>query len=191
MCGLAPFRGFLILYARDTLHIDFERFGKAMLVKDLVLLVVFLALGPIIDRFHPLRAGIVANVATCAAGLGAFLFIHDAASFMFWAIAVYTAVAIFQVSTMALGPRVLPQKQYGQFVSAVAVVWRLGLAITMPIAGWLFDTIGYRYVSAWFAAFTFLSSIMILLVYRDWQRLGGDEHYVAPIVEEEPVSLPD
>ena len=186
VCGLAPFRQFLILYAKNTLHIDVERFGHAMLVKDIVLLGVFLALGPIVDRFHPLRAGIVANVATCGAGIGAFAFIRDARSFMVWAIVVYAAVAIFQVSTMSLGPRILPQKQYGQFVSALAVVWRLGLAVTMPLAGWLFDTIGYRYVSAWFAIFTFLSSVMILLVYRDWKRLGGDEHYVAPVVEEQP-----
>ena len=185
VCGLAPFRQFLIVYAKETLHIDVDRFGNAMFWKDVVLLFVFLALGRIVDRVHPLRAGIVAGVAMCAAGLGAFWFIRDAHSFMVWAIVVYAAVAIFQVSTMALGPRVLPQKQYGQFVSAVAVVWRLGLAVTMPLAGWLFDTIGYHYVSAWFAGFTFLSTVLIVMVYVDWKRLGGDEHYVAPIVDEQ------
>jgi maltose/moltooligosaccharide transporter len=189
VCGLAPFRNFLILYARDTLHIDIDRFGRAMLVKDIVLLAVFLALGPIVDRFHPLRAGIVANVATCVAGACAFAFIRDPASFMVWAIVVYAAVAIFQVSTMSLGPRILPQKQYGQFVSAINVVFRLGIAVVMPFAGWFFDRVGYRYVSAWFAAFTFMSSVMIILLYRDWKRLGGDANYEPPVVEEQPSPL--
>ena len=87
---------------------------------------------------------------------------------------------------MALGPRILPAKQYGQFCSANAVVYRLGLALTMPLSGWFFDAVGYRYVYAWFAAFTLASSVMVILVYRDWKRLGGDDHYIAPVVEEEP-----
>ena len=57
----------------------------------------------------------------------------------------------------------------------------------MPLAGRVFDRIGYGYLFAWFAVFTFLSSVLIVMLYFDWKRLGGDEHYVAPVVEEEPV----
>jgi hypothetical protein len=30
---------------------------------------------------------------------------------------------------------------------------------------------------------------MIVSLYFDWKRLGGDEHYVAPVVEEEPAGF--
>jgi predicted MFS family arabinose efflux permease len=97
---------------------------------------------------------------------------------------VFVAIAVFQASTFALGPRILPQKQYGQFCSAIGIVYRLGVAVAMPLSGKLFDVIGYGYLFAWFSACTLLSSVMILMVYHDWKRLGGDEHYVAPVVEE-------
>jgi maltose/moltooligosaccharide transporter len=186
ICGLAPLGTFLILYGTGTLAIDPARYGNAMAVRDGARLLVFLAMGPLVDRFHPLRAGIAANVLACLTGAAAFVFTRGQTSFLVMSIAVYVAVAVFQASTLALGPRILPQKQYGQFCSAIAIVYRLGLAVAMPLAGWFFDRVGYGYLFAWFAAFSFLSSVLIVMLYVDWKRLGGDEHYAAPVVEEEP-----
>jgi len=185
ICGLAPLGTFLIVYATNTLEIDLERYGVAMNWRDGFRLAVFLAMGPLVDRFHPLRAGIVANVLAFVTGAAAFVFTRGQTSFLVMTVAVFVAIAIFQASTFALGPRILPQKQYGQFCSANAIVYRLGLALAMPVAGWVFDRVGYGYLFAWFAAFTLLSSVMIVMLYFDWKRLGGDEHYVAPGVEEE------
>lgn len=189
ICGLAPLGTFLILYGTGTLKIDLERYGSAMAIRDGARLAVFLAMGPLVDRFHPLRAGIVANILACLSGAAAFVFTRGQTSFLVMVVIVYVAIAVFQASTLALGPRILPQKQYGQFCSAIAIVYRLGLAIAMPLAGWFFDRVGYQYVYAWFAVFTFLSSVLIVMLYFDWQRLGGDENYVAPVVEEEPVGF--
>jgi predicted MFS family arabinose efflux permease len=189
ICGLAPLGTFLILYGTETLKIDLDRYGSALAIRDGARLVVFLAMGPLVDRFHPLRAGIVANVLACITGTAAFVVTRGQTSFIVMSVAGYIAIAIFQASTFALGPRILPQKQYGQFCSAIAIVYRLGLAIAMPLAGWFFDRVGYAYLFAWFAAFTFLSSILIVMLYRDWRRLGGDEHYEAPTIEDEPASV--
>jgi Na+/melibiose symporter-like transporter len=185
ICGLAPLGTFLILYGTDTLKIDLDRYGSAMAIRDGVRLLIFLAMGPLVDRFHPLRAGIAANVLACLTGVAAFVFTRGQTSFLIMMVIVYVAVAVFQASTFALGPRILPQKQYGQFCSAIAIVYRLGLAVAMPLAGWVFDRIGYGYLFAWFAFFTFLSSVLIVMLYFDWKRLGGDENYIAPVVEEQ------
>jgi Na+/melibiose symporter-like transporter len=186
ICGLAPLGTFLVLYATDTLKIGLDRYGTAMAIRDGARLLVFLAMGPLVDRFHPLRAGMVANVLACVTGVAAFVLGQGQTSFLVMTVIVFVAIAIFQASTFALGPRILPQKQYGQFCSANAVVYRLGLAAAMPFAGWFFDWAGYRYLYAWFAGFTLASSALIVSLYFDWKRLGGDEHYVAPVVEEEP-----
>ena len=186
ICGLAPLGTFLILYGTDTLKIDLDRYGSAMAIRDGARLVVFLAMGPLVDRFHPLRAGIAANVLACLTGAAAFVFTRGQTSFLVMVVVVYIAIAVFQASTLALGPRILPQKQYGQFCSAIAIVYRLGLAGAMPLAGFVFDRIGYQYLYAWFAFFTFLSSVLIVMLYFDWKRFGGDENYVAPVVEERP-----
>jgi Na+/melibiose symporter-like transporter len=189
ICGLAPLGTFLVLYGTDTLKIGLDRYGSAMAIRDGARLIVFLAMGPLVDRFHPLRAGIVANILACVTGAAAFAFTRGQTSFLVMTVLVFVAVAIFQASTFALGPRILPQKQYGQFCSANGVVYRLGLAAAMPFAGWFFDRVGYGYLFAWFAAFTLLSSVLIVSLYFDWKRLGGDENYVAPVVEEEPVGF--
>ena len=121
-------------------------------------------------------------------GLIAALFIGTGGetTFLILTVAVFASVAIFQASTSALGPRILPAKQYGQFCSANAMVFHLGLMVAMPAAGWVFDRIGYRYIYAWFAAFAVFSTAFVVMLYFDWKRLGGDENYVAPTVEEEP-----
>jgi Na+/melibiose symporter-like transporter len=185
IAGLSPLSYFLVIYGTKTLGIDEGRYGSAMAVRDGVRLVVFLAMGPLVDRFHPIRAGIVANILACLTAAAAFIFTRGQTSFMVMAVAVFIAIAIFQASTFALGPRILPQKQYGQFCSAIGIVYRLGVAVAMPLAGLFFDRFGYHYLFAWFAVFTLLSSVMIISLYFDWKRLGGDEHYVAPVVEEE------
>jgi Na+/melibiose symporter-like transporter len=188
ICGFVPFRMFLNIYATDTRHIDLGKLGHAYAIRDIIQMGVFLALGPIVDRIHPIRAGVAANVLTLATGLAAALFVGGGETgFLVWTVAVFASVAIFQASTSALGPRILPQKQYGQFCSANAMVFHVGLMAAMPAAGWVFDRIGYRYIYAWFAVFAVLSSASVILLYYDWKRLGGDENYVAPMVEEEPV----
>jgi predicted MFS family arabinose efflux permease len=185
ICGFVPFRTFLIFYARDTMHIGLEKFGRVMAVRDGVQIVVFLLLGPIVDRFHPIRAGVAANVLAFVACLLGMLFTRGEVSFVILAVGIYGAVAIFQASTAALGPRILPTRQYGQFCSANAVIFHLGLMVALPVSGWVFDRLGYRYVYAWFTGWTLISSVMIVLLYIDWKKLGGDEGYVAPEVEEE------
>jgi maltose/moltooligosaccharide transporter len=189
ICGLAPLGTFLVIYGTTTLNIDLGRYGSAMAIRDGARLAVFLAMGPLVDRFHPLRAGMVANVLACVTGAAAFVFTRGQTSFLVMTVIVFVAIAIFQASTFALGPRILPQKQYGQFCSANAVVYRLGLAAAMPFAGWFFDQVGYGYLYAWFAIFTFFSSVLIVMLYFDWKRLGGDENYVAPVVEEAPAHV--
>lgn len=218
ICGFNVYRTFLILYARK-LQIDLDTMGLIFSLRDFLQILVFLSLGPIVDRYHPIRAGVVANVVaflvTLAGALVTGLFtigsrpiirftyrLHlgdwtlntfsasltsGQAIFSLLAVLTFASVAIFQAATAALGPRILPQKQYGQFCSANAVVFHIGLMITMLASGWMFDHVGYRYIYVCFAAMTFLSSLLIILLYADWKRLGGDDHYQAPLVEEVPV----
>jgi MFS family permease len=217
ICGYGAFRSFLLVYSR-SLHIDLDTMGLVFSLRDILQIIVFLSLGPIVDRYHPIRAGIVATVfAFLITLLGAILtrfftmgthpYIHFAYDlhFFHWTLKTFTAsltsgqaifallavltfasVAIFQAATAALGPRILPPKQYGQFCSANAVIFHIGLMVSMPLSGWLFDHAGYRLIYVWFSSMTLLSSILIILLYFDWKRLGGDDHYQAPLVEELP-----
>ena len=184
MCGFRPFRDFLLLYGKETLKIDLGTYGKIMSVRDGVQVGVFFLLGPIVDRFHPLRAGLVGYLLMLAAAVGSMLFIHGKWSFAIWVIVTFVCVAVYQGATGALGPRLLPKEAYGQFCSATAFVWHLGLMILTPVLGMIIDRFGNGAVFAWFASFSIVGIVMMFWMYLDWKRLGGDENYRPPLVRE-------
>ena len=71
-----------------------------------------------------------------------------AASHAGWGIA-FVCVAIYQGATGALGPRLLPREQYGQFCSANSMLWHFGLMAALPVAGGVLDALGNRFIFLW------------------------------------------
>ena len=57
------------------------------------------------------------------------------------------------------------------------------------MAGTFFDRAGhfmtradvYRLIPVWQIAFTIPALVCVILLYRSWQRYGGDENYVPPV----------
>jgi nitrate/nitrite transporter NarK len=187
MCGFVPFRDFLLLYGKETLKMDLGTYGHWMVVVAVVQIVVFFLVGPMIDRFHPLRAGMFGYVLMCVTAALSYLFIRGATSFGIWVVITFAAVAVYQGATGALGPRILPKEQYGQFCSASAMVWHLGLMVLKPTLGKLIDLFGNPVTFAWFFCFSAGGIVAMVLVYRDWKRLGGDKDYRPPVVYEQAV----
>lgn len=181
MVGFVPCQKLLILYADRDLHISREKFGNIMSWRDLVQIAIFFVLGPIVDFFHPLRAGFVGYALLLISAAMSFAFIHGPTSFAICVIGNFVAVAIYQGAIGALGPRLLPKEKYGQFCSALSMVWHLGLAIGVLACGKFIDVVGsYRWIFAWFFAFSALGMVMMWMVYQDWKKLGGDENYQPP-----------
>lgn len=180
MVGFIPFRDFLIFYGQQELKMDLAAYGNVMAVRDVVQIGIFLCLGPIVDRLHPLRAGLFGYILMFAAALCSFLFIQSSASFGVWVVITFATVAIYQGATGALGPRLLPQAQYGQFCAASALVFHLGQMLLTPVLGLFTDYFGNGAVFPWFFSFSAAGIVVLYLIYRDWKRLGGDESYVPP-----------
>jgi nitrate/nitrite transporter NarK len=182
MVGFVPFRGFLQLYAENTLKLNLAVYGKIMGRMMLIQMCVFLVLGPIVDKFHPLRVGLVGYLMMFAAPFASFFLIHDERSFAIWIVATYVAVAVFQGALGALSPRILPRQQYGQFCSANAMVVQAGLLVGWWVFGKYLDFMeNYRYIFAWFFCFAGVGAVLMVLVYRQWKQLGGDEAYEPPV----------
>jgi len=91
----------------------------------------------------------------------------------------------------------MPRSLYGQFSAASSVIRAIGRIAAGFLAGifldvlrwWLHDSIFaakfgadfvYRFGFIWSGTFTVLGGIVSCLAYREWLRLGGDEHYQAP-----------
>ena len=179
--GFAPFRDFLLFYAQKDLKMDLAAYGNVMAMRDAVQIGVYLCIGPIIDRLHPLRASLAGYVLVFLAALGSYFFIHSAGSFGVWIVITFAMVAVFLGASTALGPRLLPIAKYGQFGAASAVVFHLGQMLFTPVLGMLTDRFGNVMVFPWFFGFSAAGILMLYLVYIDWRRRGGDESYSPPM----------
>jgi Na+/melibiose symporter-like transporter len=192
---------FLPFFGTQGLGLTTERYGEVVSWKNIAALIPALLLGPIVDRFHPVRIGIVAGALVLGAAAGGFLGIHGERSFSVLIIAVFAATSIYQAGTGALLPRLLPREQYGQFASANAVVFHLGWAAGSLVCGAFLDWVtgldsatgktshpeNYRYLFLWITGLAAAGVGLSVWVYWDWKRLGGDEDYVPPMVAVEPV----
>lgn len=173
---------FAIIFGTETLGLSPQRYGELISWKDLITIVPFIVLAPIIDRYHPLRAGIAALFVVVAASVLCFFFIRGERSFQILITLTYVAIAVYQAATGAINVRILPRERFGQFNSANVIVWQLGWAAASIACGKFLDLIGNnRFLFLWFAAFSGFGLVMTLLVYRDWKQLGGDEGYVPPL----------
>jgi hypothetical protein len=173
---------FAILFGTETVGLSPQRFGELISYKDLITIVPFIVLAPIIDRYHPLRAGLGALFIVLISGVLSFFLIRGETSFAILMTTTYTAIAVYQAATGAINVRILPRERFGQFNSANVIVWQLGWAAAASMCGTFLDAVGdYRYLFLWFASFVAVGLVATILVYRDWVRLGGDEGYVPPL----------
>ena len=173
---------FVLLYGKGSFGMTSAQVGTVLARKDLIILIPFFALAPIIDRFHPLRAGIVALFGTLVCGIVSFFVIRGPTSFGVMITLTLAMVAIYQAATGAINVRILPRERYGQFNSANVMIWQLSWALAAVLCGWFLDWVkDYRYLMLWFSFFTAVSFVMTLIVYRDWKNLGGDEGYEPPL----------
>lgn len=182
--GYQVFMANLIYYGKqiygDT-DIGLKSYGKVMALKDGLWIFIYLLLVPVMIKLHPVRAGVLGYVVMAITAIAAMLVVHDQTTFKVMTIAMFASVALFLGGTAAIGPRLLPQAYYGQYASAGAMVFRLSVAMVGWIAGIVFDVAGVRFVYAWLAIFLCLGTALMIWLYLDWKRLGGDEGYVAPL----------
>lgn len=182
-CGYQPFIANLIFFGQQIIGKDeasLKQYGLILVAKDVLWIVIYLLLVPVMARVHPLRAGILGYALMLISAVGASIFIHNPATFAGFTILTFVAVAIYLGGTAAIGPKLLPLEKYGQFASAGAVVFRLSVALSGLGAGWVFDTFGMAMIFPWFAIFTLIGAFLIVSLHSDWKRLGGDAAYVPP-----------
>lgn len=172
---------FNLFFARSV-NMSMDTYGKYLAATFMISFVLSYFLGILADRFHPLRLGLVLMglfaVVTFVAGLLA----QDASSFGVALIAYGVFSGSWQTATASLTLRLFPQARFAQIDSARGLVQSFGLMIVGPAMGAFLDLTGhnYRHVYLASAGLAVLALLTGLVVYRNFQRLGGVKHYVAP-----------
>jgi hypothetical protein len=157
-----------------------------------------------VDRWHPLR---ISTYNAIGGAFGAFngwiwLFITLPSAVMFWpaligSIAGQFSNAMGGLCGIAMFMRLMPRSLYGQFSAASSVIRAIGRISAGVLAGLFLDLIRwllsgsslaanfgpdfvYRFGFLWGGVFSIMGAIITCMAYREWLRLGGDQHYQAP-----------
>lgn len=178
-----------VIYAQfmalNDLKMSKAAFGSATALAGSIALPLYIVLGPLADRFHPLRVGMVGMAAFALSGIGCYVFIHDEQSFWTWTIINTCTMTLYLGGQISLLPRILPRSHYGQYCSANNTFCAIGKFGAPFLCGWAIDLFSknYRLAFLWQAIFALAGVGAFWLVLRHWKRLGGDRAYAPPRYE--------
>ena len=177
-----PINAFSIQYAQK-LGINMGQYGIYLGITYCFSLVLSYFLGILSDRFHPLRTGILTMIAYMLLMLVGWIMMADPKYFGPIFVLHGIVAGCYFTFVASLGARLLPQSLYAQISSAGGLV---GSAVTMlagPIVGKIIDISDYRYVFLLGGFFSAITIYLLIKVYRNFLRYGGDNAYHAPIPE--------
>lgn len=179
--SVVPFNIYGIFYAK-SLNMDMDFYGKVSSLICLVSFVLSFFLGWFSDRFHPIRTGMVSMaLQTVILFVGGRIATTE--SVFAWLFLVQ-GISIMSYNTLmaSYAPRLFPREYFAQFNSAMMLINALASVIGAPLVGKFLDLTGNYYPHL----FTIGGVIGLcglgcfVMVYRGYQRYGGDSGYIAP-----------
>ena len=182
-----PFITFRLLLAKD-LGMDLGQAGDLVSWIFVGGVVLYLPLGWLADKVHPLRLNFIGVMLTFIVLTLSSLLVHSPASFWLFTLLWAVAWLCFTASGPAMVFLLLPRERFGQFGSAIAISGSIAGALANYGGGRFVDWLGaihvagspYRGVFWWGAAFSGMSLVCMVMLYRGWLARGGRKHFVAP-----------
>lgn len=170
------------LFFARSVGMPMDTYGKLLSATFVISFCLSYGLGIIADRFHPLRLGLVLMGAYAVVTFAGGLLSNTAARFGVALIAYGVFSGSWQTATASLTLRLFPQSRFAQIDSARSLVQSLGLMLIAPAMGYYLDRMGhpYRHVYLTSAVLALLALATGWVVYRQFQRFGGERAYVAP-----------
>jgi hypothetical protein len=183
-----------------SLGLTLSQLGKLSAVVAFASLVLNYPAGALADRIHPLRMMLWMKIAlVCIAPLNlVWLFGPFSPQTAFRIMIVLSIVnlplgLIYVAVLLPMQMRILPKERFGQFCSfnaicqaAVGIGASLAVGQFMRAMRRLFpdDVWGtdycYRMIPIWNIPFLTIGLVFMVLLFREWNRLGGAEHYIPP-----------
>jgi MFS family permease len=193
-----------------SLGVTLKQIGTISAICSVAGMVLTYPAGMLADRYHPLRTMLVVQIAMfCVTPLWAIFFKtfspHDNYLILIGLTVVQFPMGlIIGAVGLPMAMRVLPRDRFGQFCSFNAIlasgarilggvlagVFMVMMRNHFPDAQYGKDFC-YRFFTLWQALFYGLATLFLVLMYREWKRLGGDAHYRPPGFDERPTELPE
>ncbi|HEY3297068.1 MAG TPA: MFS transporter [Armatimonadota bacterium] len=192
-----------LLFQNVSLGIPLGPIGKMNALAGVIGACLIFPMGMLSDKKHPIRIMMLAIFGLTLLWPVQFIFLFynfspdTAYHIMFiWTMVTLPLSYMYAASNLPFYMRMLPQDRYGQFCSAQAMFRSLCVIVLGLLAGVLLDVLRgitmkhglpasfvYRFcpVMQWVAQIA--SCIFMVVVYRYFKKLGGDEAYAPPAVE--------
>jgi maltose/moltooligosaccharide transporter len=174
---------FTALFAKETLGIDMKGMGHIFAWSSAITIITVYPIGYLCDRFSPLYLQMIMVATLCIQSLLGALLIHGQTALLIYSVVSNLGVIGYSLSGRAVAMNLFPAEKFGQFSGALNV-FNCGILIFGNIGiGYLMDfsSSNYRLAYYWTSAFSLLALIPMAAVIRDWKKLGGREHYKAPL----------
>ena len=169
-----------VLFATKDIGMEIAQYGKIMGIGALISAVAILFMGKVMDKYHPMMIYLIGGIFVMLVNVFGYFFVYTPMTFAVIGIATAIMYAIQTLANTPLLINLLPSDKYGQFASANSMVNSVAVLFGAWLGGYLTDCFGYRVMFVWDFFVTLLATIALLGVYKEWQRLGGRQHYTPP-----------
>lgn len=186
---------FAIFFNRE-MGLTLEQIGKMTAINGVAMVIAVYFGAIFIDRWHPLRVTVYVFVFSCVAIVinWVWIFVTLPGVYFFWLCLGGNVIAAFQsalatATGFPLQVRLFPQSRFAQFCSAQGVIRSFCTMGAGIVAGLFIDGIkyfcsvgdfAYRFNFIWTFVFYCLGTLLMILIYIKWYKLGGDAHYHPP-----------
>ncbi len=180
--SFSPINFFAIQYVQK-LELGIASYGKFLVITYLFSIALSYLLGMLADRFHPLRCGLTALAAYMLLMFAGWMFMKDAENFGVIFVLHGIISGSYMTLTASLAARLLPRPLFAQFGSACSIVNAILSMLLGPVLGLVLDQLeyNYRYLFLFGGAIAVVGGLLLIKVYRNFLRQGGDADYQAPM----------
>lgn len=197
------------IFFKREMELSLDQIGKMAAITGVTMIIAMYFGAIFIDRWHPLRVTVYVFVFNLVAGLmgWVWVFVTLPGIYFFWLCLGGNLIAAFlsALSTATGFPlqvRLFPQSRFAQFCSAQGILRSFCMIGSGIIAGLFIDAIkffcvrgdfAYRFNFVWSLLFFALGTVLVIYIYINWYKLGGDAHYHPPApwspsgIEEMPI----
>jgi WD40 repeat protein len=151
-------------------------------------LVLTYPFGWLVDRYHPLRITVFASLVLMPIPFISYFAVYDYVHLVYLEVPKVFFFGIVGAASMPFLISLLPKEKFGQMCSANGLVKQLSMAVLGYSGAAFMDyvtdntllTDNFRYAFLWMGVGFVLYQAMLLAIYWEWKKLGGDAGYAPP-----------
>ncbi|MBE6356842.1 MAG: SLC45 family MFS transporter [Lentisphaerae bacterium] len=171
-----------VLFATKELNITIAQYGKIIAIGGVISTIMAFCLGKFIDKYTPMFVYFAGGVLVIITNIFGYFFVHNLWTFGVIGVVMTMMYAIQNLAGSPLLVKLLPMEKYGQFASANSMVNSVTVFLGAWLGGKCTAIFGYRVMFIWDFVVTIIAMVALWIVYREWKRYGGKDHYVPPEV---------